>query len=216
MNPILITGCARSGTSMSAGIINMNGAFGGTMSGPNRSNQKGMFENATIRNAIVKPWLQSHGYDPMCQTPLPDVTNLPPWPALKHSVDEVFRLQGYQKGPWFYKGAKMCLMWPRWHEAYPGAKWIIVRREDSAIVNSCLKTGFMRKRSTVESWQEWINYHKMCFQQMHSAELQVREVWPSKFVEGDYTEIREVVEWAGLTFDEAAARKFISPELYGG
>ena len=41
--PILITGCARSGTSMVAGIINMSGAFGGVMAGPNKNNQKGNF-----------------------------------------------------------------------------------------------------------------------------------------------------------------------------
>ena len=34
-DPILITGCARSGTSMIAGVINICGAFGGDMAGPN-------------------------------------------------------------------------------------------------------------------------------------------------------------------------------------
>jgi len=37
-SPILIVGAARSGTSLVAGIINMSGAFGGIMAGPQKSN----------------------------------------------------------------------------------------------------------------------------------------------------------------------------------
>jgi len=40
-SPILVVGAARSGTSLVAGIINMSGAFGGVMAGPQKSNQKG-------------------------------------------------------------------------------------------------------------------------------------------------------------------------------
>lgn len=66
-SPILITGCARSGTSMVAGVINMCGAFGGSMSGPNHNNAKGMFENARVRNNIVKPYLRQLHVDPLGQ-----------------------------------------------------------------------------------------------------------------------------------------------------
>ena len=71
--PILVTGCARSGTSMTAGIIDLCEAWGGITSGPNRNNRKGMFENASIRNNLVKPFLANIGADPMGQSPLPDV-----------------------------------------------------------------------------------------------------------------------------------------------
>ena len=71
-NPILITGCARSGTSLVAGIFNICGAFGGEISGPTIYNKKGIFENAFIREMLVKPWLENVGADPMGQSPLPD------------------------------------------------------------------------------------------------------------------------------------------------
>jgi hypothetical protein len=67
--PILITGCARSGTSMTAGIVHICGAFGGRMSGPTPNNRKGMFENEEVRNQIVKPYLSSIGADPLGQKP---------------------------------------------------------------------------------------------------------------------------------------------------
>ena len=41
-NPIIITGCARSGTSLTAGVINICGAGGGEMSGATIYNKKGM------------------------------------------------------------------------------------------------------------------------------------------------------------------------------
>ena len=69
---ILITGCARSGTSLVAGIINLCGAFGGKMRPPNVNNKKGMFENTVITQNIVKPFLKSIEADTMGQNPLPD------------------------------------------------------------------------------------------------------------------------------------------------
>ena len=62
-DPILVTGAARSGTSMTAGIIHLCGAFGGKLSGPTTYNKKGMFENGTIRNELVKPFFSAIGAD---------------------------------------------------------------------------------------------------------------------------------------------------------
>ena len=71
--PIIVTGCARSGTSLTAGIINICGAYGGTLAPPNVNNRKGMFENTTVRQTIVKPYLREHGWDPLGQNPLPSI-----------------------------------------------------------------------------------------------------------------------------------------------
>ena len=62
--PIFITGCARSGSSMTGGIVSLCGAWGGIMSGPTAYNKKGMFENAEIRNTMIKPLLERLGFDP--------------------------------------------------------------------------------------------------------------------------------------------------------
>ena len=59
--PILITGAARSGTSMTAGNIHKCGAWGGDMAGSTRYNRKGMFENTEIRNTMVKTIMKSIG-----------------------------------------------------------------------------------------------------------------------------------------------------------
>jgi len=223
--PILITGCARSGTSMFAGAINMCGAFGGEMSPPNRHNQKGMFENYKIRQNVVKPYLREIKADPMGQYPLPDVDNLWIPRKWKEQVEKVFVEQGYTKGPWFYKGAKMCLFWPAWHYAFPNAKWIIVRRRTPDILNSCQKTSFMRafNQSDVRrkvnakderaGWLWWVHQHEKRFVEMIEAGLNVKQVWPERMVSGDYSQLYETLDWLGLNW-KSDVLNFIDPKLW--
>lgn len=225
-SPILITGCARSGTSMVAGIINICGAFGGIMSGPNRNNQKGMFENHKVRQDIVKPYLRQLNVDPMGQYPLPDIDNLPIVDSWKGKVENVFVQQGYKKGPWMYKGAKMCLFWPVWDCAFPNAKWIIVRRRTPDIINSCMKTGFMRAfgnkanqrkvraKNEHEGWFWWVHQHEERFIEMLQAGLDCKEVWPERFVEGDFSQVKKIVADIGLKWNYNKVTGFIDKKLW--
>jgi len=224
-SPILITGAARSGTSMVAGVINMCGAFGGVMSGPTKNNQRGMFENAHIRNSIVKPYLRSIHADPMCQYPLPDVERLPIPNDWGREIWRVMLREGYQAGAWMYKGAKMCLMWPVWHHAFPDAKWIIVRRKTGDIINSCLKTGFMRAFRNVafqkavgatteaEGWKWWVHQHEQRFIEMITEGLNCKVVWPERMVQGNYQQMYETIEWLGLRW-KSEVLTFIDPKLW--
>ena len=223
--PILITGCARSGTSMVAGTINMCGAFGGKMSGPNQNNAKGMFENHAIRQDIVKPYLRKMGVDPLGQYPLPDIKGLSIPVDWRQRVETVFQNQGYTKGPWMYKGAKMCLTWPVWHWAFPNAKWIIVRRRTGDIINSCMKTSFMRAFSKQafqktlgvkderEGWKWWVHQHEKRFVEMIEAGLNVKVVWPERMVHGDYQQLYETLEWLGLEW-KSEVLNFIDRKLW--
>lgn len=224
--PVLITGCARSGTSMVAGVINICGAFGGRMSGPNSNNAKGMFENSRIRNTIVKPYYSSLGVDRLGQYPLPDIDNLPIPHNWQRRVENVIIDEGYPGGPWMYKGAKMCQHWPVWHYAFPDAKWIIVRRKTSDIINSCLKTGFMRAfrnsahqravgaKDEREGWLWWVSEHRKRFVEMINEGLNVKWVWPARMVDGDYKQMKEAIEWLGLEWKEQEVVEFISPKLW--
>jgi hypothetical protein len=212
--PILITGCARSGTSMTAGIFQLCGAFGGEVSGPNRHNKRGMFENVQVREGIVKPYLRSIGMDALGQWPLPDIDNLVSIDNLKEQVESLMISEGYSSGAWYVKQAKFCLIWTAIIWAFPNAKWIIVRRTDEDIINSCLKTTFMRAFSDAPGWQKWIDVHKQRFEEMKKAGLLIKEVWPSKYVAGDFSEIKEAVEWAGLSWNEKEVLPFVEPALW--
>jgi len=105
--PILITGAARSGTSMAAGVLNLCGAFGGKMYGAHKANPKGMFENTGIREQIVKPYLRQIGADPTCQYPLPDVNSLSIPVDWRERIEQTIQDQGYEEGIWFLKEPKM-------------------------------------------------------------------------------------------------------------
>ncbi len=224
-SPILITGCARSGTSLVAGIINMCGAFGGKMSGATPNNPKGMYENSKIRNNIVKPYLRDIGVDKMGQYPLPGVTDLSVPGDWRSRVEQVMRDQGYVDGSVFYKGAKICLTWPVWYYTFPDAKWVIVRRRTDDIVNSCLRTGFMRAfgkkdiqrqvrvDNEYDGWVWWVNQHLKRFQEMADAGLDYKVVWPHKMVYNDYREIMELINWLGLEWNSDVFN-FIDPRLW--
>jgi hypothetical protein len=223
--PILITGCARSGTSLVAGIINMRGAFGGKMSGPNMNNAKGMFENARIRNELVKPYFRSIGADPLGQFPLPNVEKMIIPSGWSNDVIKVMQEEGYKDGPWMYKGAKMCLHWPVWNYAFPNAKWIIVRRKTSDIINSCLRTGFMKAFALKQNqkavgvdtewdgWLWWVHQHEQRFVEMIQAGLNCKVIWPERMVDGDYSQIKEMLEWLGLEWSPEIM-EFIEPKLW--
>jgi len=224
-SPILITGCARSGTSMIAGTINLCGAFGGDMSPGNSNNPKGMFENAAIRQRIVKPYLRQMGVDPLGQFPLLDIDNLQIPRNWNKRVTQVFKDQGYKGGPWMYKGAKMCLFWPVWDYAFPNAKWIIVRRRTGDIVYSCMHTGFMRAFRNLtnqkkvgasneqEGWIWWVNQHLDRFREMIDAGLNCRIVWPERMVDNDFSQMMETIEWLGLKWNDDVL-SFVSPKLW--
>lgn len=218
-DPILITGCARSGTSMTAGVISLCGAWGGEMTGATPYNKKGQFENNTIRNGMIKPFLRSMDVDPLGQKPLPniDLVKLISTQAVidwRMKVRHVMLMQGYQGGAWFYKGAKMCLIWPLWKRAFPNAKWVIVRRNTIDIVNSCMKTGFMRAYHRPAGWAKWVRQHKLRFLEMRDAGLDVFEIWPSKMIKGDFREAEKMIRGLDLDWNENVVKSFISPALW--
>lgn len=211
-DPILITGCARSRTSMIAGIIDLCGAWGGQMAGPNSNNKKGMFENIEIRNNLTKPYLISLGADPMGQFPLPNTMVVEEdW---RDRVLRVLIFQGLRDGMiWFYKGAKMCLVWEQWAFAFPNAKWIIVRRDKQNIIQSCMRTPFMKAFSTEERWSWWVERHLEKFKEMLDNNLDIYEIDSDNVMEGNLQELRLMVKWLGLEWNEQKILEFIDPSI---
>ena len=190
------------------------------MSGPTKYNQKGMFENATIRQDLVKPYLRKISCDPMGQHPLPTDEHLQrisssDGVSWREEVLRVMRRQGLKPDrDWFYKGAKMCLTWRLWDYAFPNAKWVIVRRDKDDIAKSCLRTGFMRAFDDVGGWRGWVDEHERRFAEMQMSGLWYMEVWPEKIINQDLTEIKDVIEGLGLKYNEANIKAFIAPSLW--
>ena len=197
MTLTLITGAARSGTTLTTAVLAAHGARLGHVNQLN--------EHTGVREQILKPLLRAAGADPRGQFPLPRLDDLPTAADLRR--DTLAAL-----GPAnTYKDAKLCLTWPCWDRAFPDARWIIVRRDAKGIVGSCLRTPFMRAYDTAAGWREWVKAHEMQFAAMRSAGLNVVEVWPDP---ANPESFRPAVEHAGLTFDAAAAAGCVDAERW--
>ena len=225
--PIIITGCARSGTSMIAGIINLCGAWKGVTSGPNKNNAKGMFENTELRQNVMKPYLRNLGVDPLGQYPLPRTKDIKIPFDFDEKVIQIVKNQGWSPElRWMYKGAKICLVWPVWHFHFPDAKWIIVRRKSADIVDSCLRTSFMRAfvnksnqmrvnaKNEKEAWLWWVRQHERKFVEIIEAGANVKIVWAERMVDSNYSQMKETIEWLGLEWNEKAIVDFVDPKLW--
>ncbi len=204
--PILITGIPRSGASMISGIISMCGGFGGVLSS--------MGENPRIKemNTIV---LNNLGMDSAGQFPLPDASQIPvinDWVAL---TSFIMHQQGYNDAnTWFCKDSRIALLWKTWNAAFPQAKWIVVKRNTNDIVESCLKTGYMRafkdpkilsqigKTSVVDGWKWWIEQYNERFLDIANNVSNLVTIYPERMVWNDYSEIKRTIEWLGLEWND--------------
>lgn len=216
---IIITGTQRSGISIIAGLINLCGAWGGRFDKQPRFNGKVSYENADIRQALVRPLLYGMRADPWGQRPLPDIKRCrkvarkvaPTW---KRTTERTVLLQGYTEGPIFIASAQAAPIWPVWAKAFPGARWVLVRRDDGDIVQSCLKSGFMRGYSSQAGWQQWVEEHKMRFEEMAKAGLNMLEIWPQKIIQGKFEELKNVVHRLMLRWDQSEVEDFVAPILW--
>lgn len=203
--PIIITGIPRSGSSMIAGVVHRCGAFGGEMSG-----YKGVNENDAIKETLEKPYLASIWADEMGQYPLPEKKRIKIPVTWKDSVEEIMEREGYIGGEWFYKSSRASLLWEVWHNAYPRAKWIIVRRRTADIIESCKKTGYMKafkdkdKQRAVnaltedEGWLWWIHKYEERFVEMIMEGADCKVVYPQRLVYGDYSQLYDMLDWLKL------------------
>lgn len=203
---IFIAGAARSGTSLTTEILQGLGCYLGRPCDINS-----LFENIAIREGFVKQILGNEGFDPMGQDPLPPAnwTCDIPMGALAELGRMVELILSGGANPAF-KDAKLSLVWPAFHRAFPFAKWVIVRRDREEVIDSCMRTHFMRKRFTRESWGEWVDHHDVQFARMRAAGLKLIEVWPRDFM-ADPERFRPVAEFCGVPFKSAIVSDAVDP-----
>lgn len=225
--PIIISGCARSGTSLVAGVIHLCGAWKGITAGPNASNEKGMFENIDLRQNVIKGLLRDHRVDPLGQFPLPKTADIKIPMDFYSRVSAIVKAQGLDMATaWMWKGAKICLLWPIFNFHFPDSKWIIVRRKTPDIINSCMATGFMTAfkntntlkrvgaKTPEDGWLWWVREHEKKWIEMIEEGINLKQVWPERMINSDYGQMKETIEWLGLEWNEKEVVDFIEPRLW--
>lgn len=201
--PILITGIERSGSSIVAKIISMCGAYSG------KTNE--MQENLSIKRLMDWYYIEKLGIPANGQNPLPNTRRLPSVSDLGVSISNLLGEQGYNRSKsWLYKSSRLAQTWPIWNQAYPNAKWIIVRRRTGDIIQSCLKTGFMNAYSDQVGWLGWVHDHEKYFVEMIEKGLNCKIVWPERMASGDFEQMQEAIEWLNLSWD-SEIEKLILP-----
>lgn len=187
---ILVTGCGRSGTSLTAQVLKACGA--------NLGQHNELYEHLGVRERVLKPYLESIGADPLGQDPLPEET-----PITGTWADRVAKhLDGDT-----YKDAKIALMWRVWADAYPSANWVLCWRDPDDIAASCLRTRFMRAYDTHADWADWAERYQAY---MAAIDADTVDVWPDDAIY-DPEVYRPVVEHCGLTWDREAVEAVIEP-----
>lgn len=190
------------------------------------TNKRGLYENDRIREEIVKPYLHDVGVDEAGQYPIPDTNNLLIPRQWKAQVEGIMNEQGYSGDrPWLYKDARIALTWPIWHYAFPNAKWVLVRRRTGDIIESCVKTAYMKafKDTSVQKavnaeteedgWRWWVHQNEKRFIEMIEAGVNVKVLWPERMVHGDYQQLYETLDWLGLKWSPTILN-FIDPLLW--
>lgn len=217
--PIFVLGLPRSGTSMVAGALKLCGAWAGTtVAGGGTSNPRGFFEHIVLRENIIKKLLVELGCDPL------GVVNLPPQeldvevPNLAYVIDEMLKLDGYKSDrPWMFKDVKLTLLWPLFLNAYPLAKWVVVKRNKDDIVRSCLRAPFMKQHSTkTEFWEKFIDDYLLRLDFLQQATHFCYELRAEEIVSGQLGSLRKLTNDLGMVFEEDAVRNFVAPKFWHG
>jgi len=204
-DPILITGVERSGSTFVAKILDMCGVFSGA--GNN------MFENTMIHSLHYEMLRNVEELFPVT-----DKINIPyGWRDI--ILAEMKQEGWYEDQPWMVKGSVLAQYWPVWHYAFPDAKWLIVRRRTGDVIQSCIKTGFMKTFKQVENlkklglkeekdgWLWWVHQYENKFIEMIKEGLNCRIVWPDRLAEPVdaykcVKQMYETVEWLGLEWND--------------
>lgn len=217
--PIFITGCGRSGASMIAGLFNICGAFIG-----NVGEKNGHYENQSIISRLVNPYMLEMRYNLNHQFPLPDSKHMLIPSDWRERVLSLMKLDGYVSGPWIVKGAFLTTLWPIWRYAFPEAKWVFIRRRTGDVINSYTKTNYMTTfkrpeniaavggKTEHDGWAWLIKQYEARFIDIIDSGANYQIVWPERMAYHDYIQIRETIDWLGLSWS-GAAFNFIDPKF---
>lgn len=196
--PLLITGCPRSGTSLTASIYRALGCWVGDVTSQT--------ENTAIRERILKPILRDGGMDDLALRRFANVEASPD--LIRENVRDVLRAQGYEDGPWLYKDVKLVFCWRSWAEAFPGATWAVVWRPPKQIEASMARWQ-LAGRVEFNPW-DVIDAHHERARKIEGAHA----VFPEHFIYGDDSEYRNVALDYGVPWIPDIARRQIDPERF--
>jgi len=66
-----------------------------------------------------------------------------------------------------------------------------------------------------DGWIWWVHQHEKRFIEMMESEegVNVKVIWPHRMVNGDYTQIKDMIDWLGLKWNTEILN-FVDPLLW--
>lgn len=212
--PVFVTGVPRSGTSMVTGLLGLCGLWLGQTVPGGKENIRGFFENVILRERVQKEILRLGRFDPLGVRLLPPATWHPGVTNLREVVAAALAAQQYngQEG-WGFKDAKLTLTWRAWHEHFPRARWVIVRRPSDEIVASCLRTSFMKQHSSDPAfWERFVAEYLERLTALQQAVGWSHLIEAGDLAAGRLDALKHLVGELGLAWRPDAIRAFVAPE----
>lgn len=199
---ILVTGVERSGSTLISRVLQMCDANAGQTNKMRENVSLKALSTRTIKRLNVGCFMPSYY----------SLNNVKDWDekvekALKDQIIPEFM-------PFMYKDSQIAQLWKLWNKAYPFAKWIIVRRRTGDILNSLHETAYMLRFKSAhnikrigasdekDAWLWWVHQYEDRFRDILEAELNYRIVWPERMRDGNFEQIKEVVDWCDLQWND--------------
>jgi hypothetical protein len=216
LDPIIITGPARSRTSMITQILELCGLFLGDVIQETKANPQRQLENHHIIKHVQKPHLKRYGFDPKGQNPLPPIEWHEPDPARRDMVLNIMKNQGLKPGmKWGFKDTKPCLDWRTWHDAFPNAYWIVTERKDTDVINSCMKTSFMSKYKDKKGWQKYIDDHKVRIKDMFNNLERIYKLNTDDVMFFKFNKLEQIIKEINLNWNYDKIKAQVKPIDHG-
>jgi len=195
--PVMVIGLGRSGTSLVMGLLHQHGVW---VDGPGNIrvwNKKGDFVNKGINKAIIKWGIQQ--------------------PNLADKIHTVIVSQGYKSGTWGFKYAVKR----EWCEVFNrifSPTWVLVRRQLNDIYNSRLRVRVEKEKTSdypaarrYEPLSKFTRRYGIANSLMNNY-LEFYgglNIWPHKLIQGDYSELKKILNQLVLPFSEEKCEQFI-------
>lgn len=199
MEPIIVLGTPRSGSSMTAGIFAEHGVWAGTCRPPSKHNAKGHFENVVIKKTIIQTQGAIVTEGRLAQQ----------LPKFKMAVLTAIANDGYAGGDWLWKGS--ALYWPAFYEFCP--KWVTCKRPSEQIFASCRSSRIFGRYLSDARLMEIIELHREQMDYLKNKKGAF-EVDTYAVAQGDYSSIELALKGCGVEPSYKLIDSFVDSSLW--
>lgn len=199
--PIIIFSMPRSGSSLTTMMLSKAGVFTGETKPADKFNPNGYYENISINSSVVG-YLRSTDrlglgfrYHP---------TYLEPaglW--FKETVLQSLHKQGFEDdgiNKWAYKDPKNVWVWRTWHEHFPDADFLIVRRDREEVMQSIERSPWMNRYDNPYDWERMLLIYEYIFDTISQVHKNTHTFNISDVMKGELKKISLAFHDTGVDF----------------